>query len=374
MFEDRLATGLVNRGYQKIDSNVSGIYMFYHADENELITVSIIHTGSQIEITKEQYEHVLEQVKRSLRNSFPQRMRFLSLILTKDPGRVKHLCVNTPEDTHWIVDLSRNQLIIYENQSTDCAGLRELIDEFLIDERSLEEERQTDSADFSQASNDNRRRINPQRLTFITPMNSIIIGVNIIAFFILYFLPILGGEQQMLSKGALSWYYVLEEKEYYRILTSMFMHADWSHLFNNMLVLLFVGVNLERAAGKIRYLIIYFGTGIIAGLTSISYNMWKDYGQFSMEGSTFSIGASGAIFGIVGAMLFIVIINRGKLENINTRQMVLFVFFSLYGGISNSSIDQAAHVGGFLAGIVLAAIVYRRSRIKGSITDYKEFL
>jgi rhomboid protease GluP len=164
----------------------------------------------------------------------------------------------------------------------------------------------------------------------------------------------------MLGKGALSWYFVMKEKEYYRVLTSMFMHSDFGHLFNNMLVLLFVGDNLERAAGKYKYLFIYFGTGILAGITSISYNMWKENGQYLIDNTVFSIGASGAIFGVVGAMLYIVAINRGRLEDISTRQMVLFVVFSLYGGITNTQIDQAAHVGGFLAGILLAAIVYRR--------------
>jgi rhomboid protease GluP len=142
----------------------------------------------------------------------------------------------------------------------------------------------------------------------------------------------------------------------------MFMHADWSHLINNMIVLLFVGDNLERAAGKFRYLFIYLSSGILAGITSISYNMWKDYGDFSFEHSVFSIGASGAIFGVVGAMLYIVIVNKGRLEDISTRQIILFIVFSLYGGIANSRIDQAAHVGGFLAGLLLAAILYRRPR------------
>ena len=166
----------------------------------------------------------------------------------------------------------------------------------------------------------------------------------------------------MLGRGALSWYFVFEKKEYYRVLTSMFMHSDLEHLFNNMLVLYFVGNNLERAAGKIRYLFLYFGTGILAGLASISYNMWKEGGQFLVGNSVFSVGASGAIFGVVGAMLFIVVINRGRIADISTRQMVLFVVFSLYGGVTNTQIDQVAHIGGFLAGIVLAAITYRRPK------------
>jgi rhomboid protease GluP len=63
---------------------------------------------------------------------------------------------------------------------------------------------------------------------------------------------------------------------------------------------------------------------------------------------------------VVGAILFIVVINRGRLAEISTGQMILFVVLSLYSGIINAQIDQAAHIGGFFAGISLAVILYRR--------------
>ena len=164
----------------------------------------------------------------------------------------------------------------------------------------------------------------------------------------------------MLEKGALSWFYIKEEHEFYRLLTSMFMHGDWDHLINNMIVLLFIGGNLESIAGRYRYLLMYFGTGILAGLTSVGYNMWKEAGNVSFFDTTISIGASGAIFGIVGAFLYIVIINRGRIAEVSAAQMVLFVVLSLYSGIVNSQIDQAAHVGGFISGFLLAVILYRK--------------
>jgi len=194
------------------------------------------------------------------------------------------------------------------------------------------------------------------------PVTMGIIALNILAYLFTHFTPFFGGAEQMLEKGALSWYYVKESHEYYRILTSMFMHADWSHLVNNMIVLLFIGGNLERAAGRLRLIFIYFGSGILAGITSISYNMWKEYANVSFDGTTISIGASGAIFGVVGAILYVVIVNKGRLQEISMQQMILFIILTLYSGVINSQIDQAAHVGGFLAGILLAAILYRRPR------------
>lgn len=361
MMEDRLSISLSNIGYRRIDSNAQGIYLFYRVEENELSIVSVIHAITGKELTVVQYEHILEQIKDNFRKSYQHELRLLSLIITGNPSEAKHLCAEAKQDSHWIIDLETNRLMIYESQSSNFEGLREMLEQLLTGEQ--EESFGTGIAhpDYEALQRQRRMQMNqpPSGVKF-TLINSIIIGLNIIIFLFTQLAPAFGGKEMMLEKGALSWYYVKEYKEYYRIFTSMFLHSGWSHLINNMIVLLFVGGNLERAAGKIRYLIIYFGAGIVAGISSISYNMWKEYSQISFENTTISIGASGAIFGVVGAILFIVVINRGKLNEISTRQMILFVVLSLYSGIINAQIDQAAHLGGFVAGILLAIIIYRR--------------
>ncbi|MHB8129864.1 MAG: rhomboid family intramembrane serine protease [Mobilitalea sp.] len=356
MIEDRLSNSLTNMGYKRVDSKATGIYLFYHIEENDLTIVSVIHAVNGNEFAGEQYQHILEQIRTNFKNAYPHNIRLLSLILTKFPDKAKHLCLDTKEDSHWIVDINSDRLIIYETQSIEFTDLRKVIEQ-LLEEEQLENPSKQDSKAHQRMQGSPARK-----LKLFTLMNTIIIAINIIVFLVMHYTKAFGGEGPMVEGGALSWYFVKEQKEYYRVITSMFMHADWSHLFNNMVVLLFVGVNLERAAGKIKYLFLYFGTGIIAGITSIGYNMWKEYAEFSYEHTVFSIGASGAIFGVVGAMLYVVIANRGKLEDLSTRQMILFVVFSLYGGISNAQIDQAAHIGGFIAGLLLAIIVYRRPK------------
>jgi rhomboid protease GluP len=363
MVEDRLSNSLSDMGYRRIDSNAQGIYLFYHADENVLSIVSVIHAPSGNELTVEQYEHILEQIKNNFINSYTHKIRLLSLVFTSNPNSAKHLCINPKENSHWIVDNVANRLMIYETGSNEFAEFQDKLEQLLEEEQlqNLAEKTQPYNHDGSkyQGGRKNRQPYSPVRLT---PVNTVIFVINVIAFLILHYTGVFGGEAQMLGKGSLSWYYIKEGKEYYRILTSMFMHADWSHLINNMIVLLFIGENLERAVGKIKYLFIYFGAGIIAGITSISYNMWNEYSKSPFEKLTYSVGASGAIFGVVGAILLIVIINKGRLEEISTRQMILFIVLSLYSGIMNARIDQAAHIGGFLAGLLIAVIVYRRPK------------
>ena len=368
MIEERLEQTFTNLGYRRLNSNAAGIYLYYLEGTAELTVVSVVHAITGNELVKEQYENILEQIKNNFTSSYPYQIRLLSLILTTAADKVKQLSTESREGEHWILDLSNNRLIIYEMVSNEFQSIRKSIEDLLIEEERLRQVYQEpirsaeNPGSMGYGSGQSGLRQNRLGYKIFTLVNTLIILVNIIVFLLTHYAPIYGGWDQMLTKGALSWYYVLTEKEYYRLLTSMFMHSDFSHIFNNMLVLFFVGDNLERAVGKFRYLFLYFGTGILAGITSISYNMWNEGGLYLMGESTFSIGASGAIFGVVGAMFYIVAINRGRLEDINTRQMVLFVVFSLYGGLANTQIDQAAHVGGFLAGILLAAIVYRRPK------------
>jgi rhomboid protease GluP len=368
MIYDRLSNSLISMGFQSVNSNARGIYIFYHAEEQVVNIVSVFFAMNGDEFSLEQYSHILVQIKANFSNNYPQTLSLLNLILTNNPEGARHLCSAGGEDSHWMIDLNKNRLMLYETQSNNFARLKNRIEALLEEEwidgqaQRLENEGQTTAGNYRNyhAPSLGYRRISIQNL--FTPVNMIIIAVNIFAFFIYHYSAFLGGEENIFSRGALSWYFIREDQEYYRILTAMFMHADWSHLINNMIVLLFIGNHVEKIAGKLKYLILYFGTGIIAGITSISYNMWKEYPLNSYTHLTVSIGASGAIFGVVGAMLYIVIVNRGRIQNISMRQMILFVILSLYGGIANAQIDQAAHVGGFLAGVLLAAVIYRKPR------------
>ena len=161
--------------------------------------------------------------------------------------------------------------------------------------------------------------------------------------------------QFMHHHGANFWPSVIEEHEYYRLLTCTFIHFGISHLFNNMLVLAYIGDNLERALGKVKYLVLYLAAGIGSSAVSAVWSMFKD--EYSVSG-----GASGAIFGVVGALLVIVIKNRGQLEDLSSRQLMFFAGFSIYHGVTSAGIDNMAHISGFLIGALLGGLLYRRKR------------
>ena len=183
-------------------------------------------------------------------------------------------------------------------------------------------------------------------------VNGTLIALNIIYFF---YLEIAGSSEDtafMMRHGAMYAPLVLEHGEYYRLLTSIFMHFGIRHLVNNMLVLFVVGDNLERALGRVKYLILYLFCGIGANVVSMFVGM-KDYGR------VVGAGASGAIFGVVGGLLVAVLKNQGRLEDFQSRQLVMMIVFSLYIGFTGSGVDNVAHVAGLVLGMLFALVFYR---------------
>lgn len=159
----------------------------------------------------------------------------------------------------------------------------------------------------------------------------------------------------MLDLGAAYTPLITENGEVYRLFTSMFLHFGISHLMNNMLVLFVLGSRLERAVGKLRFLAVYLFGGTAANIISMFLELKT--GEYSV-----SAGASGAVFAVMGAMIYIMLRNRGRLEDLTVRQILIMAAFSLYFGFTSTGVDNTAHVGGLLAGLVLAALLYHPRR------------
>lgn len=186
-------------------------------------------------------------------------------------------------------------------------------------------------------------------------VNSGLIILNIICFL---YLEIAGSSENVLfmaEHGALYGPFVLEQGEYYRLVTSMFMHFGIEHLVNNMLVLFVLGDHLERALGKIKYFIFYLLSGVGANAVSMMADLHSPV-------QPVSAGASGAVFGVIGGLLYAVFVNRGRLENLSSGQLVVVVIFSLYFGFTSTGVDNVAHVAGLVIGIILGILLYRKPK------------
>ncbi len=185
-----------------------------------------------------------------------------------------------------------------------------------------------------------------------------LIVINIAVFF---FLSLFGDTEDaafMFQHGAMYEPTVTQGHEFYRIFTSMFLHFGISHLVNNMVLLGALGWNLELEIGKIRLLIIYLIGGIGGNLLSL-------YRGIATETYAVSAGASGAIFGLMGALFYVVAANRGRLGRLSGRGMLAMVMLSLYFGLTSRGVDNWAHIGGLISGFVMAVILYRGKNADG---------
>ena len=182
--------------------------------------------------------------------------------------------------------------------------------------------------------------------------NVIIVAVNIIVYIIMEIIGDTESTMFLYQCGGKTPASVIKDTQYYRYFLSMFIHAGFSHIFNNMLLLYFVGDNLERAMGHIKYIILYFSSGLIAGIVSQVY--------YYVCGDLYvvCIGASGAIFGVLGALIWVLIRNNGRLENLSLLRIILYCVLSV--GVYKEGVNVMAHIGGLISGFLIAMLLYRR--------------
>lgn len=351
MIIERIRTKLLQKGFQEIKVNIPGIYLLYYAAGQEINLAAFFDCPNGMEFNTEQYENIQRQLYRNYSQRGFTSVHIQTVICTKYVEAVRKF---QPGDRNeWIIDMKNNRLIIYENNNPDFMGIRHDIEDILL---SLQV---TDGGEVPYPYPADNNRLYPDSRPFwvkyFAKYNTFLVIINVIVFLFVQRNDYYMRSNPVLDIGSLYWPAVWYQQDYYRLFTYMFLHGGIQHLANNMIVLLIIGDNVERAAGKWRYLIIYFGSGVIAGIASMGYNMVN-------HTNAVSIGASGAIFGVVGAMAYIVVVNKGRLEDISTRQIILFVVFSLYGGLTSQGVDNAAHIGGLAAGIALAAILYRKHK------------
>ncbi|WP_330022473.1 rhomboid family intramembrane serine protease [Agathobacter sp.] len=187
-----------------------------------------------------------------------------------------------------------------------------------------------------------------------------VIAVNIIVFAVMSIFGNTLDAQYMAGHGAMYPPYVAENGQYWRLFTSMFMHFGLMHILNNMVMLGAVGRIVEIAMGHVRFLIAYIVAGICGG--ALSYVVMLHNNDYAV-----SAGASGAIFGMVGALVWIVIVNRGFYEGISRQQVIFMVILMIYYGVSTSGVDNWDHLGGLAGGFIISIVLYRKKRYNKNI-------
>ncbi|HVS92779.1 MAG TPA: rhomboid family intramembrane serine protease [Mucilaginibacter sp.] len=196
----------------------------------------------------------------------------------------------------------------------------------------------------------------PREGYYVTP---IIIDINILIFILMAVsgVSLFEPNTNDLLKWGADFRPVTLDGQWWRLLTSIFLHIGIFHILFNMYALLYIGLLLEPYLGKLRFVTAYLFTGLISSLTSI---YWHPF--------TISAGASGAIFGMYGiflAMLTTNIIDK-KTRSALFASIGVFVVFNLING-AKAGIDSAAHIGGLISGLIIGYGYYPSLKNPGSL-------
>ena len=194
--------------------------------------------------------------------------------------------------------------------------------------------------------NEKRNKIAEKIFSYKQPIVTYIIMAICIILFILMELSGGSTNSQTLLKYGANLDVLVKNGEYYRLFTCIFLHIGIMHLLCNMYSLYIIGKEVENVFGKVKYLIIYLLSGIAGSILSLAFNH-----------NTICAGASGAIFGLLGALLYFGYYYRTYLGATLTRSIIPVIVLNLIIGFTSSGIDNAAHIGGLVGGILIAMAV-----------------
>lgn len=172
--------------------------------------------------------------------------------------------------------------------------------------------------------------------------------ICLILFIAMYIFGNGSQDAQTLLKFGANWDVLTKSspKEYYRLLTSTFLHIGFIHIIVNMYSLYVIGPQVESFFGKLKYLFIYLFSGICGSMLSLAFTH-----------NTIGAGANGAIFGLLGSLLYFGYYYRAYLGNVVKSQIVPIILLNLAIGFILTGIDNAAHIGGLVGGIVASMAV-----------------
>ena len=217
--------------------------------------------------------------------------------------------------------------------------------------------KQHEAAQRGEDADDARQIVMPapwvRRESTIT-LTNVIFGANVMVFIAMVLAsgPSLDFTGQVMIHFGANYGPLTLSGNWWRLLTYMFLHGGLLHIGMNMWCLWTLGSLCESLYGRWTYLAVYVITGVAGGLASVAWNP-----------QVLSVGASGALFGLSGALIASLSLGEFSLSGMSTRgiltSVLFFAGFSLYIGSTSSEIDNACHIGGLISGLILGALIAR---------------
>ncbi len=294
------------------------------------IVSAYIHNDEQFDFDVFKTKRIMRKIKRKTFTFFNMNVAsfFLNLndnVHYEEANTKSSLCIKVTEET----DLKKNKDV--------STAFPDLNNKLKFTEKGTELFMKI-TGDINKHNQEDAKKVEKVFKSKFPTITYIIIILNAIYFFA----PLLLGE----SENFLAEFCVhgpsIRYGQYYRLITGAFIHSGILHLAFNCYAIYVVGSQLESFLGKFKYVVIYLVSAIFGSLMSMTFN-----------GDTASVGASGAIFGLMGALLYFGYHYRVYLGNVMKSQIIPLIAANLLLGFLSPGIDNAAHIGGLVGGAVI---------------------
>jgi rhomboid protease GluP len=293
------------------------------------IVSGYIHNDEQFDFDVFKTKRILKKIKKK---TLSFNMNVMSIFLDLGDNITKNIndnpnimCINAHNEN----DLKNNELLngIFPDLSKKMKYSEEGIELFMKITGDINKHNRRDASKFE--------KLFSVKVPYITYL---LIAINCIFFFI----PLLLGQYDYIIDLLCVHGPSIRAGQFYRLITGIFLHGSIFHLFFNCYALYVIGSQIESYLGKVKYLIIYFFSGVCGSLLSIT-----------LGGATASIGASGAIFGLMGSLCYFGYFYRVYLGNVLKTQLIPLIALNLGLGFLMNGVDNAAHIGGLIGGVII---------------------
>lgn len=353
-------------GYRFCKGKPEEIGIYYKYYQEGFHVVMVIDAEHGYEIAPEQHRIMEERIMgnfyhpRDLLADFPEgfpvyHVEVLTIVIGGLDRQTRLLlteCRNI-----WVYQPEPGRLLVYENQPGEFFGLRHAFEELQNAYEARGDESKGaygyNAAEVGKGSW--RDRIRKQKnLPYATVA---MIAINVIVYLVLELFGDTTDGMYIAAYGGMYPTFLIYNHQWWRLLSAGFIHFGAVHLVNNMFILYCMGSRLEHTVGHLRFLVIYMLS--LLGGSLLSFAAMLGTGDYAV-----SAGASGAVFGVIGGFLWVVMLHRGRLQGITAKGILFMILLMIYYGVSTSGVDNWGHIGGVLTGFLTAVILYHRKRQK----------
>ncbi len=300
------------------------------------IVTKNIFNNEQFEFDTYKTKNIVTQIMKQTFNPFIDVLTIYTEIgdnfkkKTEDTKRYKYITIEKEEDI--------------ENNDLINKYYKDLKDKMVFEEKGVNLLNKI-TLDIGKKNMNNNERYNENMSKNNKPIISFaLIAINIIVFALMYILGKGSEDSETLINFGANIGVLTKAGQYYRLITCAFLHIGVIHLFCNMYSIYAVGPTIEYFFGKAKFLFIYFYSAITASLFVLIFQ----------SDTVLTAGASGAIFGLLGALLYFGYTYRGYLGNRILGQVASVIVLNLFIGFSMPGISNAAHIGGLIGGLAMS--------------------